>query len=229
MQYLKAKSKSKSKLHCHWRSVNSWPDIYYCLTVTVLFLWGALSDGRTCFFLYAAGPCQRSLSRVRVPWISRPYFTVSVLRLSFSSPLTTLRVRVEVFDPASTPILKPESLTLIYPQGGYHRKHVHCIVMDVYCCSLRESTGPLPSNGCPIVERLCCGYMFTEPLPSNRYMLHNIHFKNHVYNLFYLCMNIFKLLKVVQERAFEWILHSCTFEILESLTGNKLNDSKPFE
>jgi hypothetical protein len=24
----------------------SWPDIYYCLTVTVLFLWGALSDER---------------------------------------------------------------------------------------------------------------------------------------------------------------------------------------
>jgi hypothetical protein len=40
----------------------------YCLTVTVLFLWGALSDERTGLsFVYAAGPCQRSLSRVRVP------------------------------------------------------------------------------------------------------------------------------------------------------------------
>jgi hypothetical protein len=27
-------------------------------------------------FVYAADSCQRSLSRVRVPWDSRPYFTV---------------------------------------------------------------------------------------------------------------------------------------------------------
>jgi hypothetical protein len=53
-------------------------------------------------FLYAAGPCQRSLSRVRVPEYSRPYFTVSDLRLPLSSSPTTRRVTVEVFDPAST-------------------------------------------------------------------------------------------------------------------------------
>jgi hypothetical protein len=69
--------------------------IYYRLTVTVLFLWGALSDERSDLsFVYAAGPCQRSLSRVRVPWDSRPYFPVSELRLP--------RVTVHVFDPAST-------------------------------------------------------------------------------------------------------------------------------
>jgi hypothetical protein len=39
-------------------------------------------------------------SRVPVPWDSRPYFTVSYLRLPFSSPPTTLRVMVEVFNPA---------------------------------------------------------------------------------------------------------------------------------
>jgi hypothetical protein len=32
-------------------------------------------------FVCAAGPCQRSLSRVLVPWDLRPYFTVSDLRL----------------------------------------------------------------------------------------------------------------------------------------------------
>jgi hypothetical protein len=53
-------------------------------------------------FIYAAGPCQRSLSPVRVPWDSRPYFTISDLRLYFSSPPTTRKVTVEVFDPAST-------------------------------------------------------------------------------------------------------------------------------
>jgi hypothetical protein len=66
-------------------------------------LCGALSDERTGLsFVYAAGPCQRGLSRVRVPWNSRQYFTVSDSRLTFSSPPTTRRVTVEVFDPAST-------------------------------------------------------------------------------------------------------------------------------
>jgi hypothetical protein len=72
-----------------------------CVTFTVLFLWGALSDQRTGLsFIHAAGPCQRNLSLVRVPWDLRPYFTVSDLRLPFSSPPTTRRVTVEVFDPA---------------------------------------------------------------------------------------------------------------------------------
>jgi hypothetical protein len=40
-----------------------------CVTVTVLFLWGALSDERTglSFFIYAAGPCHCNLSSVWVP------------------------------------------------------------------------------------------------------------------------------------------------------------------
>jgi hypothetical protein len=38
----------------------------------------------------------------RVPWDPRPYFTVSDSRLPFSSPHTTRRATVEVFDPAST-------------------------------------------------------------------------------------------------------------------------------
>jgi hypothetical protein len=68
-----------------------------------LFLWDTLSDERTGLsFVYAAGPCQRSSSRVRVPWDSLSYFTVSDLRLPFSSPPTISRVTVEVFDPAST-------------------------------------------------------------------------------------------------------------------------------
>jgi hypothetical protein len=44
---------------------------YLLLFDLVLFLWGALSDERTGLsFLFAAGPRQRSLSRVRVPWDS---------------------------------------------------------------------------------------------------------------------------------------------------------------
>jgi hypothetical protein len=67
----------------------------------LLVCWfGALSltRGRVCRLELL----QRSHSRVRVSWDSRPYFTVSNSRLPFSSPLTTRRVTVEVFDPAST-------------------------------------------------------------------------------------------------------------------------------
>jgi hypothetical protein len=46
--------------------------------------------------------------------------------------------------------------------------------MGVYYCPERESTGPLPNNGCPIVERLYCRNVFIEPLPGNGHMRHNI-------------------------------------------------------
>jgi hypothetical protein len=65
-------------------------------------MWGALSDETGLSFTVAAGSSQRSHSWVRVLWDSPPYFTVSDLRLPFSSPPTTRRVTVEVFDPAST-------------------------------------------------------------------------------------------------------------------------------
>jgi hypothetical protein len=50
-------------------------------------------------FTIAAGPRQRTHSRVLVPWDSRSYFTVSDLRLPFLSPPTTRRAAVELFDP----------------------------------------------------------------------------------------------------------------------------------
>jgi hypothetical protein len=81
-----------------------------CITVWQLrsrFCGALLSDeraGLSC--VHAAGSSQRSLSRV--PWYSRPYFTRtgSDLRLPFSSPPTTRRVTVEVFDPASKRVCK---------------------------------------------------------------------------------------------------------------------------
>jgi hypothetical protein len=92
-----------------------------------LFLWGALSDERTGLsFVYAAGPCQCNLSRVRVPWYLRPYFTVSDLRLPFSSRLTTRRDTVEVFDPASTRFSIPVSYLspLKYGVCVWNRRHL---------------------------------------------------------------------------------------------------------
>jgi hypothetical protein len=58
--------------------------------------------GRDCL-LYMLLPLAIAVFfRVRIPWNSRPYFTLSDLRLSLSSPPTTRRVTVEVFDPASS-------------------------------------------------------------------------------------------------------------------------------
>jgi hypothetical protein len=96
-------SQSVSKSSCRAPSGAHDQIFITLLTVTVLFLWGALSDERRGLsFVYAAGPYQCSLSRVRVPWALWPYFIVSDLRLSFLSPSTTRRVTVEVFDPTST-------------------------------------------------------------------------------------------------------------------------------
>jgi hypothetical protein len=87
-----------------WNKAPIWclrPDFYYCQTVAGLLMWGAFSgEGTGLSFTTAAGTRQRSHSWVRVPWDSRPYFTVSDLRLPFSLPPTTRRVTVEV--PAST-------------------------------------------------------------------------------------------------------------------------------
>jgi hypothetical protein len=44
------------------------PDLYYCLTVADLLIWGALTDERTGLsFTITAGPRQRRHFRVRVP------------------------------------------------------------------------------------------------------------------------------------------------------------------
>jgi hypothetical protein len=89
-----------------WNKAPIWglrPNFCYCQTVAGLLMWGALSDERTSLsFTIVVGPRQRSHSRVLFPWDSRPYFTVSDWRLPFSSPPTTRRFTVEVFDPAST-------------------------------------------------------------------------------------------------------------------------------
>jgi hypothetical protein len=79
------------------------PDFHYRRTVAGLFMWDALSGERPDLsFTIAVGPRRRSHSRVLVPWDLRPYFTVSDSRLHFSSPPTTRRVTVEVFNPACT-------------------------------------------------------------------------------------------------------------------------------
>jgi hypothetical protein len=89
-----------------WNKAPIWglrPDFYYCQTIAGLLMWGALSDERMALsFTIAAGSRQYSHFRVRDPWDSWPYFTVSDSRLLLSLPPTTRKATVEVFDPAST-------------------------------------------------------------------------------------------------------------------------------
>jgi hypothetical protein len=68
-----------------WNKAPIWglrSDLCYCQPVAGLFMWDALSDERT-GLSSAAGPRQRSHSRVRIPWRSRPYFTVSDSKFFF--------------------------------------------------------------------------------------------------------------------------------------------------
>jgi hypothetical protein len=69
-------------------------------------------------FCMCRWPLPAQSSSVLVPWDLRPHFTVSDLRLPFSSPPTTRRVTVEVFDPASTRVSNlPESESYITTDG----------------------------------------------------------------------------------------------------------------
>jgi hypothetical protein len=95
-------------------------------------MWGVLSHERMGLSItIAAGPRQHSHSRVRVPWDSQPYFTVSDSRLPFSSPPATRRVTVEVFDPAS--IRESE---LLFESASY-------VTTDVQPASLSWNKAPI--------------------------------------------------------------------------------------
>jgi hypothetical protein len=92
------------------------------------------SDERTGLsFTIAAGPHQCSHSRVRVPWNSRPHFTVPDPRLPLSSPPATRRAAVEVFDPASTRDLNPWSVYMyIYPHMNRTSEYLKRQLSAVY-------------------------------------------------------------------------------------------------
>jgi hypothetical protein len=126
-------------------------------------MWGALSNRRTGLPLkIAASPRQRSHSRVRVPWNSQSYFTVSDSRIPFSSPPTTRRVTVKVFDPASTwdsPGLQADSC---YIAAAWTTQGT-----QFYCCVAQttQKTSHVIAKYCWSVTSLRLrGSVFTEPL-----------------------------------------------------------------
>jgi hypothetical protein len=152
----------------------SWVYNQICITFRQLLVWGALYDERTDLsFTIAAGPLQRSHSRVRVPWDSWPYFTVSDSRLPFSLPLTTRRATVEVLDLASLYIdsgrisLKTRvtcqnaCLLARYPVLGSARTTYETPFILVAFCYSRMFIGSSPRNCCPsIFESITSGLFY---------------------------------------------------------------------
>jgi hypothetical protein len=105
---------------------------------------------------------------VLVPLDLRPHFTVSDLRLPFSSPPTTRRVTVEVFDPASTRVSPPVSdwfkrpYPLYIPSARTTQKTQLSIVSCIRLCG-NACIQLFHSNGCAHHLLYCC----VRALPSN--------------------------------------------------------------
>jgi hypothetical protein len=119
----------------------AYDQIFISQTVAGLLMWGALSDKRTgVSFKIAPDPRQRSHFRVRVPCDSRPNFSVSGSRLPFSSPPTTRRVTVEVFDPASTWECSPSPVMSPFITSG-EQDRTHRLQGFHYCCSCMRCVG----------------------------------------------------------------------------------------
>jgi hypothetical protein len=105
------------------------------------YLW-RFSDERTGLsFTNAAGPRQRSHSEVQVPWDSRPYFTVSDLRLPFSSSPATCRATVEhsTTPPHGSEARSNEHIYFILKQRNIYRNRYRSGLLKMSCRDSTES------------------------------------------------------------------------------------------
>jgi hypothetical protein len=94
----------------------------------------------------------------------RPYFTVSDFRLSFSSPPTTRRVTMKVFDPASTPVKVKVTLRLTVSQSVSLGVEPHLGLLTRYLVPF-DSYGLVFFCGAPSLTRgrVC---LLSESLPA---------------------------------------------------------------
>jgi hypothetical protein len=141
-----------------FRFSNTNTAVYYSETLRICWC-GALSltRGRICSLKLLLALASAVILGYRVSWDSRPYFTVSDLRLLFSSLLTTRRATVEVLDPASTQDTWPHcSNCPSYSRHGPHRKHRSSIVAFVSVAAGTCLLLCFPETGCvtPFIKKL---------------------------------------------------------------------------
>jgi hypothetical protein len=154
------------------------PDFYYCQTVAGLLMWGALSDERMGLpFTIAAGPCQSSHSRVRVPGDSWSYFTVSDSRLPQpGGPGPRIFIPKEQGGPVLPPgICFPfrRLLRLAGLRWSYSNPPPRGVWSGQLTCPQDNSSARTTSKTsffyCHLRVRFC-GNVFTEPLLRNGYL-----------------------------------------------------------
>jgi hypothetical protein len=114
--------------HYIWGAGDETSGAYYQIFITVRQLWvywcGVLWWEETNLsFTISAGPRQRSHFRVQVALDFSPYFTVLEPRLQFSSPPTTRRATMGVFDLSSTRGGKNPNVRAIGQGEPRHRKY----------------------------------------------------------------------------------------------------------
>jgi hypothetical protein len=138
-------------------------------------MWGALSDARTGLsFTIAAGSSQRSHSRVRVPWDSRPYFTVSDLRLPFFFASYDSQGHGGIFYPASTRVPTEFTNELSFISSGEPNKSHHGLQFLCYSVIPLPRKHMLQSRWLAMDFRVCSllqERVFDEPFISNGFPL----------------------------------------------------------
>jgi hypothetical protein len=97
----------------------------------------SLTRGRMSF-VHAAGPCQRSLSRVRVHWYLRPYFTVA----SYDPQGHGVGIRPRLQRPFLS-LYKPSARNTQKTQPIFEKACllIHCLAMDVLLLRVYASAG----------------------------------------------------------------------------------------
>jgi hypothetical protein len=85
-----------------------------CVTVTVLFLWGAFSDERSGLSFVCCWPLPAQSFSGPSPLGLQTIFYCLRFETSISSPPMTRRVTVEVFDPASTRVYSCWSMLMMW-------------------------------------------------------------------------------------------------------------------
>jgi hypothetical protein len=172
-----------------------------------------------------AGPCQRSLSRVLVPWDLRPYFTLSELRLPFRRLLRLAGSRWRYSTPPPHGWLSLMNWTNSFITSGRTKYKSPCLTVPLlFCFSLFNRcrgnvlTEQLPSSGLFSSYSLLLARVLGEPLASNWLPLwiHYSGFQASCHNTIwrFLCTQIFSRVSLVpisskwskQIRDHSWVM-----------------------